>query len=155
MNCRLSRIRITNRTLDLDSSQAGKPQTPRQFLTRVVLKTPVPLWMPSCVARGISHVILSQCNEYFELRCHLLRGLSLFEQEVLGVSAPQMMEDEFNFLNNFTSCGRLADNTLIAGQWTNIQMNYFLFVECEEWPLLYHSVELWSFSFGNIFRRNR
>ena len=116
INYRLSRIRITNRTLDLDSSQAGKPQTPRQFLTRVVLKTPVPLWMPSCVARGISHVILSQCNEYFELRCHLLRGLSLFEQEVLGVSAPQMMEDEFNFLNNFTSCGRLADNTLIAGQ---------------------------------------
>ena len=92
---RLSRIRITNRTLDLDSGGGGgggvgKPQTPRQFLTRVVLKTPVPLWMPSCLARGISHVILGQCTEYFELRCHLLRGLSMFEQEVLGESAHQV-----------------------------------------------------------------
>ena len=110
--------------------------------------------MPSCVARGISHVILSQCNEYFELRCHLLRGLSLFEQEVLGVSAPQMMEDEFNFLNNFTSCGRLADNTLIAGQWTNIKTNYFLFVECEMAAALPCSKIIVIF-IGNIFRRNR
>ena len=40
---RLSRIRITNRSLDLDcpGGQPGKPQTPRQFLTRVILKTPV------------------------------------------------------------------------------------------------------------------
>ena len=42
--------------------------TPKQFLTKTILKTPVPLWMPSCKARGISHSILANCTEYFQLR---------------------------------------------------------------------------------------
>ena len=66
---RLSKARIVARALNLDenSTKASQPPTPKQFLTRIVLKTPVPLWMPSCKARGISHAVFGQCTEYFEL----------------------------------------------------------------------------------------
>jgi hypothetical protein len=89
--------------------------SPKQFLTKTILKTPVPLWMPSCKARGISHAILSQCSEYFDLRSYLLGEMSFREQECLGVSSKQMIEDELNFLHNFTPCHRAVDCTLIAG----------------------------------------
>ena len=119
---RLSKIRITNRNLNFElcetskSNMASKYLSPKQFLTKALLKTPVPLWMPSCKARGISHAILAQCSEYFELRCYLLRNLSKQEQDLLGENANQMMEDELTFLNNFTPCHRLPiDCILIAG----------------------------------------
>ena len=117
---KLSKIRITNRNLsfELDNSSAYSSRylNPKQFLTKALLKTPVALWMPSCKARGISHSILGQCSEYFELRCFLLKNLSKHEQNLLGENACQMMEDEITFLNNFTTCHRLhIDCVLIAG----------------------------------------
>ena len=111
----------------------GKPQTPRQFLTRVILKTPVPLWMPSCLARGISHVILGQCTEDFELRCHLLRGLSMFEQEVLGESAHQVWPLTQLFLFPF------CENSLICLEdksMTPHQGNTILFRSSQQLPCL-------------------
>ena len=120
---KLSKIRITNRNLSFELSDfvssnasSSKYLSPKQFLTKALLKTPVPLWMPSCKARGISHSILAQCTEYFELRCFLLKNLSKQEQDLLGENAHQMMEDELTFLNNFTLCHRLhIDCILIAG----------------------------------------
>lgn len=116
---KLSKIRITNRNLNYELNEqntSSKYLSPKQFLTKALLKTPVPLWMPSCKARGISHSILSQCTEYFDLRCFLLKNLSKQEQDLLGENAGQMMEDELTFLNNFTPCHRLhIDCILIAG----------------------------------------
>ena len=42
--------------------------SPRLMLTKLILKAPVPLWMPSCKARGTSHILLGQCSEYFDVR---------------------------------------------------------------------------------------
>ena len=42
---RLSKARVVARALNLDeTSTKAPPPTPKQFLTRIVLKTPVPLW---------------------------------------------------------------------------------------------------------------
>ena len=117
---KLSKIRITNRNLNYELNEANNASSrylnPKQFLTKALLKTPVALWMPSCKARGISHAILGQCSEYFDLRCFLLKNLSTNEQNLLGENACQMMEDEITFLNNFTTCHRLQiDCVLIAG----------------------------------------
>ena len=74
---RLSKARNVARALNLDENPTkAQAPTPKQFLTRIVLKTPVPLWMPSCKARGISHAVFGQCTEYFELRRALLTGLT-------------------------------------------------------------------------------
>ena len=112
--------RITARALNLEDAGDSKTGSnrvlsPKQFLTKTILKTPVPLWMPSCKARGISHAILAQCTEYFDLRSYLLGDMSLREQECLGVSSKQMIEDELNFLHNYTPCHRAVDCTLLAG----------------------------------------
>ena len=118
---KLSKTKLTNRVLDFQQlgssphSSSSKPMTPKHFLTKVIISTPVALWMPSCKARGISHAILGQCTEYFELRCYLLRGLTRFEQETFDIDIKQMVEDELTFLHNFTPCNRLVDCTLIAG----------------------------------------
>ena len=75
------------------------------------------LWMPSCKSRGVSHFLLGQCNEYFELRCYLLQGLSILEQEQLSLCAKSMLEDELTFLNTYVPCSRNKsdDCNLIAG----------------------------------------
>ena len=117
---RLSKIRITNRNLNFELNESvtttSRYLNPKQFLTKALLKTPVALWMPSCKARGISHAILAQCSEYFDLRCFLLKNLTKHEQDLLGENACQMMEDELTFLNNFTTCHRLQiDCILISG----------------------------------------
>ena len=85
------------------------------MLTKLVLKAPVPLWMPSCKARGLSHVLLGQCSEYFELRCCLLQDFSKSEQDTLGENAKTMLDDELTFLHNYAPCARLEDCTLLAG----------------------------------------
>ena len=114
------RCRLTARALNLDGESSDPKAshrllTPKQFLTKTILKAPVPLWMPSCKARGISHAILAQCTEYFDLRSYLLGEMSLREQECQGVSSKQMIEDELNFLHNYTPCHRPVDCTLLAG----------------------------------------
>ena len=88
---------------------------PRLLLLKLILKAPVPLWMPSCKARGMSHQILGQCGEYFQLRCHLLENFSLAEQEGLGENAKTMLEDELTFLHSYGPCSRQEDCTLLAG----------------------------------------
>ena len=85
------------------------------LFSRLILKAPVPLWMPSCKSRGTSHILLGQCSEYFEVRCYLLRGLSFTEQEILGENARTMVEDELTFLQNYVPCPRVEDCTLLAG----------------------------------------
>ena len=117
---RLSKARHAARALKLDDSTTsgqGSPQslTPKQTLTKMILKTPVPLWAPTCSARGISHSTFLQCSEYFDLRCALLRGMSSREQAALGESAESMVDDELTFLQNFTLCNRHEDCCLLAG----------------------------------------
>lgn len=107
---------------------------PKQFLTQVVLKAPLPLWVPSTSARGATLRLLSQCTQYFSLRSKLLSGLNKSDQEMLGISANQMLEDEAGWLTNFNATReaarerpesgiaalRHADNILLAGHLTLI-----------------------------------
>ena len=94
---------------------------PRQLLTKLILKAPVPLWMPSCKARSLSHQLLGQCSEYFQLRCHLLENLTLAEQESLGENARTMLEDELTFLHSYGPCSLQEDCTLLAGHLRLVQ----------------------------------
>ena len=114
---RLARIKMVSRSLCLSGDGDTKISTssPRHFLVQLLLKTPVPLWMPSCKARTASHQMTSQCGQYMELRCSLLQGMSKVEQEVLGESCAQMIEDEVTWLFNFSPCSKTADSTLLAG----------------------------------------
>ncbi|XP_068228806.1 LOW QUALITY PROTEIN: ubiquitin carboxyl-terminal hydrolase 24-like [Palaemon carinicauda] len=107
---------------------------PSHFLTQVLLKAPLPLWVTSTSARGATLRLLSQCTQYFNLRSKLLSRLSSGEQELLGISALQMLEDETGWLTNFTATReacrerpesgiaslRHADNILLAGHLTLI-----------------------------------
>ena len=77
--------------------------------------------MPSCKARGISHAILGQCTEYFELRRALLTGLTRKEMEFYGENAEEMIEDEVNLLHNFGPCPREEDCILLAGHLRLVQ----------------------------------
>ena len=64
---RLSKMKVVRRNLSLPdaSSSVGqdgdvqrqKPLCPREFLTRILLKTPVPLWIPSCKSRTTGRAI--------------------------------------------------------------------------------------------------
>lgn len=45
--------------------------------------------------------LLSQCLQYFDLRCHLLQRLTKLEQEQLSLDITMMIEDEIAWLNNF------------------------------------------------------
>lgn len=118
---RLSRIRTPSavRSLNLDGDINGSnthtKHSSRHMLTKILLKAPVPLWMPSCKARGTSHALLGQCTEYFELRSYLLDGLTMREQEALGENSKLLLDDELTFLHNYATCGRLEDCTLLAG----------------------------------------
>merc|ERR1712020_625857 len=107
---RLSRLRLPR-----SSSIRGAAES-RPLLTKLILKAPVPLWMPSCKARGMSHPLLGQCSQYFDLRCYLVQGLSQTDQDSLeerGVHG--MLEDELTFLHSFAPCSRTEDCTLLAG----------------------------------------
>ena len=102
-------------TESADTTPTVAKLSPRLLLTRLILKAPVPLWMPSCKARNTSHILLGQCSEYFDVRCSLLRSLSFTEQEILGENASTMLEDELTFLQNYVVCLRVEDCTLLAG----------------------------------------
>jgi len=112
---RLSKIKLVSRNLNMSGETNVGPMNPRLFLIRTLLKTPVPLWMPSCKARTSSHSMTAQCTQYFELRCRLLQGMTLKEQEFLQESSSQMIEDEITWLHNFTPCSNVLDCTLLAG----------------------------------------
>ena len=52
----------------LNTNTSSIKLSPRLMLTKLILKAPVLLWMPSCKARGTSHILLGQCSEYFDVR---------------------------------------------------------------------------------------
>lgn len=90
--------------------------------SQILVKAPVPLWIPSCTTRGASQRLLSQCSQYFQLRCRLLSFLSTADQRSLGLVALSMLSDEVAWLSNFspytgTSSDEMeqADNALLAG----------------------------------------
>eukprot|EP00095_Tigriopus_kingsejongensis_P003305 maker-scaffold355_size198070-snap-gene-0.39 protein:Tk03305 transcript:maker-scaffold355_size198070-snap-gene-0.39-mRNA-1 annotation:"ubiquitin carboxyl-terminal hydrolase 24 isoform x8" len=112
---RLSKIRVAARALDMDNPEAKGPESPKHMLTTTILKFPVPLWMPCSKSRGISPIILSQCAEYFDLRCELLRGLDVKQQKELELNPKTMIDDELTFLVNFTVSNRFEDCTVLAG----------------------------------------
>ncbi|CAL4091223.1 unnamed protein product, partial [Meganyctiphanes norvegica] len=107
---------------------------PKQFLTQVLLKAPLPLWVTSTTARGATLRFLAQSTQYFSLRSKLLYGLNKSEQESLCLSAQQMLDDEVGWLTNFTATReasrerpesgiamlRNADNVLLSGHLTLI-----------------------------------
>uniref|UniRef100_A0A673Y507 Ubiquitin carboxyl-terminal hydrolase 24 n=1 Tax=Salmo trutta TaxID=8032 RepID=A0A673Y507_SALTR len=104
-----------------DSSAFPEIVKPNVFLLRVVLSSQLPLWSPTSVMRGVNQRLLSQCTEYFDLRCQLLDDLTSSEMEVLSVSAVAMLEDEISWLDNFEPSWSSemetseADNILQAG----------------------------------------
>ncbi|XP_030229383.1 ubiquitin carboxyl-terminal hydrolase 24 isoform X5 [Gadus morhua] len=104
-----------------DTSGLQEVQKPNLFLLTVVLSAQLPLWSPTSVMRGVNQRLLSQCTEYFELRCQLLDDLTSSEMEALKLSAANMLEDEISWLDNFEpSWGSEmetseADNILQAG----------------------------------------
>ncbi|KAG9350930.1 hypothetical protein JZ751_024819, partial [Albula glossodonta] len=91
-----------------DTSGYPDLQKPNLFLLNVILTAQLPL-------------LLSQCTEYFDLRCQLLDDLTSTEMEQLQISPAVMLEDEINWLDNFepTWTAELetseADNILQAG----------------------------------------
>uniref|UniRef100_A0A3Q2TWF5 ubiquitinyl hydrolase 1 n=1 Tax=Fundulus heteroclitus TaxID=8078 RepID=A0A3Q2TWF5_FUNHE len=104
-----------------DTSAFPEVQKPNLFLLSVILTAQLPLWSPTSVMRGINQRLLSQCTEYFDLRCQLLDDLTTSEMEVLKVSAANMLEDEISWLDNFEPSWSSemetseADNILLAG----------------------------------------
>ncbi|CAB1332019.1 unnamed protein product [Coregonus sp. 'balchen'] len=104
-----------------DTSAFPEIIKPNVFLLRVVLTSQLPLWSPTSVMRGVNQRLLSQCTEYFDLRCQLLDDLTSSEIEVLSVSAAAMLEDEISWLDNFEPSWSSemetseADNILQAG----------------------------------------
>ena len=110
---RLSKIRSVSRSLALSGdsspySSVFSTSSPKHFLIQILLKTPVPLWMPSCKSRSSSHQLMCQCGQYFDLRCRLLHNMSVQEQEIIGSLAAGMVEDEITWLFNFSPCNRYS-----------------------------------------------
>uniref|UniRef100_A0A8C3TK63 Ubiquitin carboxyl-terminal hydrolase 24 n=1 Tax=Chelydra serpentina TaxID=8475 RepID=A0A8C3TK63_CHESE len=104
-----------------DTSTHPDVQKPNQFLLSVILTAQLPLWSPTSIMRGINQRLLSQCTEYFDLRCQLLDDLTSSEMEQLKISPAVMLEDEITWLDNFepnrtAECETSeADNILLAG----------------------------------------
>nr|XP_023674608.1 ubiquitin carboxyl-terminal hydrolase 24 isoform X1 [Paramormyrops kingsleyae] len=104
-----------------DTSAYPDLQKPNLFLLNVILMAQLPLWSPTSVMRGINQRLLSQCTEYFDLRCQLLDDLTSTEMEQLHISPAAMLEDEINWLDNFEPSWTAeletspADNILLAG----------------------------------------
>ncbi|XP_031724129.1 ubiquitin carboxyl-terminal hydrolase 24 isoform X7 [Anarrhichthys ocellatus] len=104
-----------------DTSAFAEVQKPNLFLISVVLTAQLPLWSPTSIMRGVNQRLLSQCTEYFDLRCQLLDDLTTSEMEVLKVSSATMLEDEISWLDNFEPSWSSemetseADNILLAG----------------------------------------
>ncbi|XP_063092629.1 ubiquitin carboxyl-terminal hydrolase 24 isoform X1 [Cavia porcellus] len=104
-----------------DTSAHPEVQKPNQFLLGVILTAQLPLWSPTSIMRGVNQRLLSQCMEYFDLRCQLLDDLTTSEMEQLRISPATMLEDEITWLDNFepnrtAECETSeADNILLAG----------------------------------------
>ncbi|XP_061894928.1 ubiquitin carboxyl-terminal hydrolase 24 isoform X2 [Entelurus aequoreus] len=104
-----------------DTSAFPDVQKPNLFLLSVILTAQLPLWSPTSVMRGVNQRLLSQCTEYFDLRCQLLDDLTTSEMEVSQVSSASMLEDEISWLDNFEPSWSSAmetseaDNILLAG----------------------------------------
>ncbi|XP_060555692.1 ubiquitin carboxyl-terminal hydrolase 24-like isoform X1 [Ruditapes philippinarum] len=109
----LGQTEVTN----LESS--SNPQTPHQFLLQVLLKAYLPFWVSSSSTRGASQRLLSQCSQYFDLRCKLLENLSTVDQKQYQVDISGMLEDEVAWLSNFVPTEHPdlmdTDNMLLAG----------------------------------------
>uniref|UniRef100_A0A673MZ36 Ubiquitin carboxyl-terminal hydrolase 24 n=1 Tax=Sinocyclocheilus rhinocerous TaxID=307959 RepID=A0A673MZ36_9TELE len=103
-----------------DTSAYPDLQKPNLFLLKVVLTAQLPLWSPTSIMRGVNQRLLSQCTEYFDLRCQLLDDLTTSEMEQLQIGPAVMLEDEISWLDNFepTWTNELetseADNILLA-----------------------------------------
>lgn len=96
-------------------SDSVKP-SPRLQLLQMLLKTPLPLWTSSCNVRGSSQRLMAQCCEYFTVRGSLVETLSEQERQSLSPSTSQMLQDEVNWLLNYTCTPEKSevDNAVIA-----------------------------------------
>ncbi|XP_043941443.1 ubiquitin carboxyl-terminal hydrolase 24 [Protopterus annectens] len=115
-----------------DTSAYPDVQKPNQFLLQVILTAQLPLWSPTSIMRGINQRLLSQCTEYFDLRCQLLDDLISSEMEQLQLSPTTMLEDEITWLDNFEPTWTAesetseADNILLAGHLRLIKTLLYL-----------------------------
>ncbi|XP_015922706.1 ubiquitin carboxyl-terminal hydrolase 24 [Parasteatoda tepidariorum] len=109
----------------LSSLVINSSPNPRDFLIGILLKARLPLWVPSSCTRGDSQKLLSQCTEYFELGCRLLKGLTDFDQKGLHIDPRQMIEDEVTWLQGFSTSSlpalQSADSALLAGHFRLIK----------------------------------
>ncbi|BFY99847.1 hypothetical protein BsWGS_02887 [Bradybaena similaris] len=119
-------------------------QSPRQFILQLLLKAYLPFWVTSSQARGSTQKLLSQCSQYFELRCRLLENMPLTEQKRLGLDIESMLEDEIAWLSNFVpsrhSDLNQTDNTLLAGHLKLIRT----LLTCEDSSKVDHGTDLVS-----------
>ncbi|KAL4237153.1 Ubiquitin carboxyl-terminal hydrolase 24 [Mactra antiquata] len=126
----LSQTEVTN----LESS--SHPQTPHQFLLQVLLKAYLPFWVSSSSTRGASQRLLSQCSQYFDLRCKLLENLSIHDQTQYNVDISGMLEDEIAWLSNFAPTDhpdlKQTDNVLLAGHLKLIKTLFTCEGVCKE-----------------------
>ncbi|XP_046339329.2 ubiquitin carboxyl-terminal hydrolase 24-like isoform X2 [Haliotis rufescens] len=94
-------------------------QPPHQFMLQLLLRAYLPFWVTSSNTRGSSQKLLNQCSQYFDLRCRLLEGLSVSDQNRLHVDVGSMLEDEIAWLSNFVPSKNpelnQTDNTLLGG----------------------------------------
>uniref|UniRef100_A0A3Q3MMV0 ubiquitinyl hydrolase 1 n=1 Tax=Mastacembelus armatus TaxID=205130 RepID=A0A3Q3MMV0_9TELE len=122
-----------------DTSAFPEVQKPNLFLLSVILTAQLPLWSPTSVMRGVNQRLLSQCTEYFDLRCQLLDDLTTSEMEVLKVSPATMLEDEISWLDNFEPSWSAemetseADNILLAGHLRLIKTLLYLYPLNQFW----------------------
>ncbi|XP_067939467.1 ubiquitin carboxyl-terminal hydrolase 24-like [Watersipora subatra] len=85
-------------------------ESPKLFLLKVILQARLPYWVTNCTTRGARQRLLSQCLQYFDLRCELLKQLSPEEKVVLEMNVLSHLEDELAWLGNFQpSCKRGSD----------------------------------------------
>lgn len=94
-------------------------QPPGQFVLQLLQRAYLPFWVTSSSARGSTQKLLSQCSQYFVLRCRLLENLSLEMQKELQLDMESVLEDEIAWLSNFVPSRhaelQTTDNTLLAG----------------------------------------
>ncbi|CAF1027234.1 unnamed protein product, partial [Didymodactylos carnosus] len=113
----------------------------RTMFHQILLKCRLPLWLSSSTGtRGPNQKLLSQCIEYFQLRCRLTEYLTCDVQHSLGINAKTLLTDEINWLGTYTVTNELRsiDNILFIGHLHFIRT----LLTCENINKIEHGREL-------------
>jgi hypothetical protein len=89
----------------------------REFLIQLIFRARLPLWVNSSLTRTSRQRLILQSGQYFNLRCHILDNMSLYEQQKYSIDINKMLNDQINWFSNFTPTQSLKkiDNSLLSG----------------------------------------